>query len=207
LNLPIKNFLLACAGAALMTASAFAQGAIIRQGVTEAGGFLGASFGGEPTRIMGGGNVVYSLTRTFMPFGEVSYFRGVGQSTTAPLVGIPGATSTTNFSTPLTEFNAGFHLRVPIPRSRIIPYGVISVGAIHTPTRTIDTTATVSGTTCTTPFTVPSSTDFAVSGGGGIRYYTTERLGFRAEFKAYKAASGPLTNVFYRVAFGFFYQF
>jgi hypothetical protein len=56
-------------------------------------------------------------------------------------------------------------------------------------------------------FGVDSSTDFAVSGGAGIRYYTTERLGFRAEFKAFKPTSGMYTNPFYRVAFGFFYQF
>jgi hypothetical protein len=202
----MKNFLIACAAAAVMTASAFGQGAIIRQGVTEVGGFVGASFGIDQTRVMGGGNVVYSLTRTFMPFGEVSYFPGIGRSQDIP--GIAGGTQT--FSVPLTDFNVGFHLRVPIPRSRIIPYGVVSVGGIHTPSRNI--TANVPNPlnpSQTTPFTfaVDSGTDFAVSGGAGIRYYTTERLGFRAEFKAYKPTSGQYTNPFYRVAFGFFYQF
>jgi hypothetical protein len=206
LNLPIKNFLIACAGAAVLTASAFAQGAIIRQGVTEVGGFVGASFGIDQTRVMGGGNVVYSLTRTFMPFGEFSYFPGIGRSQSIP--GIAGATET--FSVPLTDFNAGFHLRVPIPRSRIIPYGVISAGAIHTPSRTVTGSfqnSLASGQTITNTFPVDATTSFAVSGGGGIRYYTTERLGFRAEFKAYKPTSGTYTSPFYRVAFGFFYQF
>jgi hypothetical protein len=45
-----------------------------------------------------------------------------------------------------------------------------------------------------------------------IRYCTTERLGFRAEFKACKPTGGGdatktglNTNTFYRLAFGFFY--
>jgi len=43
---------------------------------------------------------------------------------------------------------------------------------------------------------------------GEIRYYTTERFGFRVEFKAYKpVGAGTYNNVFYRVAGGFCYQF
>jgi hypothetical protein len=219
LNLPVRNLLIACAAAALTAASAFAQGAIIRQGVFEVGGFAGVSFssgtssngaGGtattiSQTRVMGGGNVVYSLTRTFMPFVEVSYFPGIER--TQSLTGISGATET--YSVPLTDFNGGFHLRIPIPRSHVIPYGVISMGAIHTSSVTTTATIPVPGTTTTTTLTfpVPSTTEAAVSGGVGIRYYTTERLGFRAEFKAYHPVSGANTNTFVRLAFGFFYQF
>jgi hypothetical protein len=43
LNLPMKRLLIVCAGVAVMTISAFAQ-QIIRQGVTEVGGFAGMSF-------------------------------------------------------------------------------------------------------------------------------------------------------------------
>jgi hypothetical protein len=188
-----------------MASGAFAQGVIIRQGVTEVGGFVGASFGIDQTRVMGGGNVVYSLTRTFMPFGEVSYFPGIGR--TQNLVGVQGGSVA--FSIPLTDFNFGFHLRVPIPRSRIIPYGVISLGGIHTPARNITANIPLPGGGGTFPETFPvdSETDFAISGGAGIRYYTTERLGFRGEFKAYKPLTGTYTNPFYRVAAGFFFQF
>ncbi|HMD72213.1 MAG TPA: hypothetical protein VKF41_12750 [Bryobacteraceae bacterium] len=193
--------------AALTGVSAFAQNApIIRQGVTEVGGFVGASYGIDQTRVMGGGNVVYSLTRTLMPFGEVSYFPGIGR--TQSVTGIPGATE--SYSIPLTDFNFGFHLRIPIPKSRVIPYGVISVGGIHTPERNVTATfpnpANPSQVIITPPFQVDSSTNFAVSGGGGLRYYATERLGFRVEFKAYRP-TGTYTNTFYRVAGGFFYQF
>jgi hypothetical protein len=179
---------------------------IIRQGVTEVGGFVGASYGIDQARVMGGGNVVYSLTKTFMPFGEVSYFPGIGR--TQSVTGIPGATET--FSVPLTDFNFGFHLRVPIPKSRIIPYAVISIGGIHSPQRSVTATfpnPVNPGQVITTPpFQVNSSTDFAFSGGGGLRYYATERLGFRVEFKAYRP-SGTYTDAFYRVTGGFFYQF
>jgi hypothetical protein len=154
---------------------------------------------------MGGGNVVYSLTTALMPFGEVSYFPGIGRKAT--IAGVANATET--FSVPITDFNFGFHLRVPIPRSRVIPYGVISVGGIHSPDR--DTTLTQPdpfnpGKTISIPFHVTASTDFAFSGGGGLRFYATERMGFRAEFKAYKP-SGTYTDPFYRVTGGFFFQF
>jgi hypothetical protein len=215
--MPMKRLLFICAGAAIMTVSAFAQGAIIRQGVTEVGGFVGISFsnggsfgtqgsGTNQTNVMGGGNVVYSLTRTFMPFVEASYFPAIVHSFSSCCINNAPVTYSSGVS--LTDFNGGFHLRVPIPRSHIIPYGVISVGAIHTP-----------GFSELPPSPFPSQSysggnQFAVSGGGGIRYYTTERLGFRAEFKAYKptgggdiALTGLNTRVFYRVAFGFFFQF
>lgn len=202
----------------LLTAAAIVSAAIparsqdapiIRKGVTEVGGFVGGSYGevspSDRTRVMGGGNVVYSLTRPLMPFAEFSYFPGIGRSRNVP--GIANAVEI--FSVPLTDFNAGFHLRVPIPKSRIIPYAVISVGVIHSPERTV----TAEYPDPFNPsrkvqdrFTALSSTDFAVSGGGGIRLYATERLGFRGEFKAYKP-TGTFTSAFYRATGGFFFQF
>jgi hypothetical protein len=208
----MKRFLFVCAGAAVITVSAFAQqqGAIIRQGVTEVGGFVGMSFsngggsGTNQTHVMGGGNVVYSLTRTFMPFVEVSYFPAIVHSFSGCCINNAPINYTNSVS--LTDFNGGFHLRVPIPRSKIIPYGVISAGLIHTPGYNEVPPPPF------TPLAVPGGNQFAVSGGGGIRYYTTERLGFRAEFKAYRPTGGDVTkglnnNTFYRLAFGFFYQF
>jgi len=192
--------------AALSAVPVLAQNApIIRQGVTEVGGFVGASYGLDKTRVMGGGNVVYSLTRIFMPFAEVSYFPGIGRSQSVPAV--PGAVET--FSIPVTDFNFGFHLRVPIPKSRIIPYAVASAGGIHTPQREVTATypdLSNPGQIDSLTFQASPTTSFAVSGGAGLRYYATERLGFRAEFKAYRP-TGTYTNPFYRVAFGFFYQF
>src|ERR1035437_4309971 len=151
---------------------------IIRQGVTEVGGFVGASYGIDQARVMGGGNVVYSLTKTFMPFGEVSYFPGIGR--TQSVTGIPGATET--FSVPLADFNFGFHLRVPIPKSRIIPYAVISIGGIHSPQRSVTATfpnPVNPGQIITTPpFQVNSSTDFTFSGGCPLRRSSQFQHGF-----------------------------
>src|SRR6478672_5742836 len=102
-----RNRLMLCLAAALLPLAipARAQDApIIRKGVTEVGGFVGGSYGAvspsDRTRIMGGGNVVYSLTRPLMPFAEFSYFPGIGRSRNVP--GIPNAVEI--FSVPLTDF-------------------------------------------------------------------------------------------------------
>src|SRR5689334_4306849 len=129
-----SNRLAVSFGILLLARPVMAQAPIIRQGVVEAGGFVGASYGIDQTRAMGGGNVVYSLTKALMPFGEFSYFPGIGRTVTARGL----ANTTLNFSIPIEDFNFGFHLRVPIPRSRVIPYGVISVGGIHSPSRTVN---------------------------------------------------------------------
>jgi hypothetical protein len=178
---------------------------IIRTNTVEAGGFIGASYGIDKTRAMGGGNAVYSLTRELMPFAEISYFPGIGR--TATVSGIAGCRST--FSIPITDFNVGLHLRVPIPKSRIIPYGVLGFGVIHSPARTENVACPDpfdSSKTVMLPLPVTSSTDFTTSFGGGLRFYVTERVGFRGEFKGYKP-TGTFTDVFYRVTGGFFYQF
>lgn len=186
--------------------SAWAQPApIIRTHTSEIGGFAGASYGLDKTRIMGGGNIVYSLTRVIMPFAEVSYFPGIGR--TLPVEG--SSTGKATVSVPITDFNFGLHVRVPIPKSRVIPYAVISFGGIHSP----DGTASVSVPNPLNPAqmlmtNVPYSaqTSYATSAGGGLRFYTGERWGFRAEFKAY-VPRGTFSDPFYRVTAGFFYQF
>ncbi len=177
---------------------------IIRTHVTEVGGFVGASYGVDHSRVMGGGNVVYSLTRVIMPFAEVSYFPGIER--TVPSV-TPGFS--TKYDIPVTDFNFGLHIRVPIPRSRVVPYGVIACGGLYQPggigqgfgpNGPVDTvTREIAGTV------------YATSFGGGLRYYMNERLGFRVEFKGYATASGANTFLshgnIYRLTGGFFFQF
>lgn len=187
-------------------ASAWAQPApIIRTHTSEIGGFVGASYGLDKTRVMGGGNIVYSLTRVIMPFAEVSYFPGIGRN--IPVAGSPSGSATV--SVPITDYNFGLHVRVPIPKSRVIPYAVISFGGVHSP----DITASVllpdplnPGRTVTDMVPVKGQTSYATSAGGGLRFYTGERWGFRAEFKAY-VPRGTFSDPFYRVTAGFFYQF
>jgi hypothetical protein len=201
----MKTVMLTAAMAIVLGNSLHAQPApILRAHTTEIGGFLGASYGIDKARIMGGGNICYSVIREVMPFAEVSYFPGIGR--TAAVSGIQGATAT--FSLPITDFNFGVHLRVPIPKSRVIPYGVLSFGAIHNAAHTeqIQFPDQLNpGKFVTTPFNVGAETHFATSFGGGLRLYATERLGFRGEFKAYKPTGG--IDVFYRATGGFFFQF
>jgi len=195
-----------CAVATSLPRTAVAQNApILRVHIFEAGGFVGASYGIDKARVMGGANLVYSLTRELMVYAEGSYFPGIGR--TANVIGISGSKST--FNIPITDVNFGVHLRLPIPKSRVIPYGVLGAGLIHSPGRTenfVTPDPFRPGATTTTPYPITASTDFAVSFGGGLRYYTTERLGFRGEFKAYKP-TGAFTDMFYRATGGFFFQF
>jgi hypothetical protein len=198
------------ARAALLAATAFvfaggclrAQAPILRTNTVEIGPFIGGSYGIDQARVMGGGNIVYSLTREVQLLGEVSYFPGIGRKSTVS--GLNGASST--FNIPITDFNFGMHFRLPIPKSHVIPYGVISFGAIHNSAHTEHISYTNPlGQPATTDYPVAASTNYATSFGAGIRYYVTERLGFRTEFKGYKP-TGNL-DAFYRVAGGFFYQF
>jgi hypothetical protein len=182
-------------------------GAILRTHTTEVGGFIGASYGVDKARVMGGGNVAFSVTRELMPFAEVSYFPGIGR--TATVTGIDLANS--KYSLPIQDVNFGLHFRVPIPKSRVIPYGVISFGLIHNSehTETITYPDTLRpGQMATLQLQVPAATNFATSFGGGIRVYATERLGFRGEFKGYKPSGGDVKlDAFYRVTGGIFFQF
>ena len=185
---------------------------ILRSHTTEIGGFVGQTFGVEQTSTMGGGNICYSITREFMPFGEFSYFPGVGR--TVPVSGLDNTTA--RFDLPVEDFNFGLHVRIPIPKSHVIPYGVISFGAIHVNSHdeTITFPDKVNGGFQSIKQSVPSSTNYATSFGGGLRFYTGEHWGFRVEAKGYKPTGGvggqpvgQVLGVFYRVTGGFFYQF
>jgi hypothetical protein len=192
------------------------SGAILRRGTTEIGGFAGRTFGVDTATAMGGGNISYAVLREVMVLGEFSYFPGVEQTTA--VTGIPGATA--RIKVPLEDFNFGIHFRVPVP-GRVIPYGVISFGALHINSNTLSVSVPDPfrpGQFTVTPVPVASSSTYATSFGGGIRFYAGEHYGFRVEAKGYKptgnvagtlggqSISTPL-GVFYRVAGGFFYQF
>lgn len=175
---------------------------IIKTHVTEVGGFVGGTFRVDHTRVMGGGNIVYSLTRVIMPFAEVSYFPGIEQRSAGSQPG-----SYVLYKVPFTAFNAGLHVRVPIPRSRIIPYGLIAAGALH---EGANTSTNVDPTGFALSAHNPSRLLYATSFGGGLRYYVNERLGFRGEVEGYVPVVGATSvkiGTFYRVAAGFFFQF
>jgi len=177
---------------------------IVRTGNTEVGGFVGASFGIDKARVMGGGNIAYAATRVVMAYVEFSYFPGIGRKLTVPL-GTAGRTAQFNFQVPLYDFHGGVHLRVPVKDSRVIPYGVIGVGMIHTLKRTEQVNISDSLGSFNIPVDVPARSDFALNFGGGLRFYVNERHGFRVEVKAYRP-TGTFTDIFGKVEFGYFFQ-
>jgi hypothetical protein len=187
----LSRFTTASALAVLSAFAVFGQAPVVRTGNTEIGGFVGASYGIDEARVMGGGNVAYALTRAIMPYAEYSYFPGIGRNQ-----------GSVHYTIPLNDLNAGVHLRVPIRESKIIPYGVFGMGLIHSsPTTATDVRPDGS----TLPVDVPAYNSFAINFGGGLRYYTNERYGFRVEAKVYKP-TGTFTDTFAKFEFGFFFQ-
>src|SRR5579859_961379 len=155
----------------LAAATSFAQtkvsdAPVVRSNTVELGGFVGASYGIDDARVMGGGNICYSVIPLLVPFAEYSYFPGIQKAATT--YGIPGATS--SYSIPIQDVNFGLHLRVPKPRWRVIPYAVISFGLIHNSAHADQ--VTIPGQpgfpSDVESKQIPANTSFAASFGGGI---------------------------------------
>lgn len=186
--------LLGAVGLSAQTAS------VVRSGSYEVGGFIGASYGIDDFRFMGGANVTYAANKYILPYAEFSYFPGIGRSQSRT---IPGLTQPVkiSYNIPLTDFHGGVHIRMPIREFPIVPYAVIGVGMIHAPERQFN--VNVEG--IQVPFTSAASTDAAVNFGGGLRYYINQRFGIRGEAKVYKP-TGQFKDTFGKVEFGFFIQ-
>lgn len=173
----------------------------------EVGLFGGESYGLDRFRPMGGANVAYGLSCALYPFAEASYLPGILRTVNVPT---GSTTSAQQFSVNMTDFHAGLHVRLPRPESRVLPYGVIGVGLI----RGSKSTGTVYNVSDfgTVAFTqqIPASTNFAVDFGAGLRFFFTERIAMRIEFKGFKPTSAPTPlepKVFYRFAIGPVFQF
>jgi hypothetical protein len=78
----LSGFTSCCLGLILCLPLAAQDVPAVRKGATEVAGFVGASYGIDEFRVMGGGNVAYALTREIMPYAEVSYFPGIGRRDT-----------------------------------------------------------------------------------------------------------------------------
>jgi len=197
----MKNLLQASCLAAFAMLGLTAQTAsVVRSGSYEVGGFVGASYGIDESRWMGGANVTYAASKYILPYTEFSYFPGIGRKQSRT---IPGLSQPVNisYSIPLTDFHGGVHIRIPIRELPIVPYGVFGVGMIHAPERQFS----VNVENIQVPFTSAASTNAAVNFGGGIRYYINQRFGIRGEAKLYKP-SGQFSETFGKVEFGFFIQ-
>jgi hypothetical protein len=168
---------------------------------TEIGGFAGASYGIDRFRFMGGANIARAWKhRFFMPYGEFSYFPGIGRRETLR------DGSLREFEIPLYDVNAGVHIRVPVHERFFVPYGVLGVGVIHTP-QTTRTVVDLGPPRQEVELRLAGTTDFAVNAGGGIRVYVIAgKLGFRVEAKVYKP-TGQYTDTFGKVVGGIFFQF
>jgi hypothetical protein len=177
-----------------------------KPGNFELGLFGGESYGLDRFRPMGGGNIAYGLNCRFFPFAEASYLPGVLRTVN---VATGPNTSTQQFDVNMIDFHAGLHIRVPLPESRVLPYGVVGAGLI----RGSESTATVYNVSPigVVPFlhTIPASTNFAVNFGAGLRFFFSERFAVRVEFKGFKPTSAPTPlepRVFYRFAIGPVFQ-
>ncbi len=200
----------------LAAVAASAQSAsVVRQGSYEIGGMLGASYGIDKFRIMGGGNVTFAATRVILPYFEYTYFPGLGRRLETVAAGTDRPVQYT-FETPLSDVHAGVHIRIPIAESRVVPYLVAGVGVIHSPEKVVNATFSIAqGQTDSIQITAPSDTTPAVNAGGGIRYYVNQRFGLRVEAKAYKpiadytafpGVGSPESAIFGKVVGGIFFQ-
>jgi hypothetical protein len=179
---------------------------VVKSGNLELGLFGGESYGLDRFRPMGGGNIAYGLSRALFPFAEVSYLPGILRTVNVPT---GATTSTQQFNINMTDFHAGLHIRVPRPESRVVPYAVVGAGLI----RGSKTSGTVYVATNfgVVPFTqtIPSSVNFAVDFGAGLRFFFNEHFAVRLEFKGFKPTSAPPPlepKVFYRFAIGPVFQ-
>lgn len=191
---------------AIVPASCFAQGggSFVRSGSFEVGGFVGASYGVDQFRVMGGGNVTYAVNKWILPYAEYSYFPGIARSVN---LNLPGITGSQTISAPLSDFHGGVHIRVPIRESPIVPYAVFGVGGLTRFEHTVNVSYVgADGLNHTIPTQVLGGTDAAINFGGGLRYYVNQRFGLRVEAKGYKTVNSDFTPVFGKVEFGFFYQ-
>src|SRR4051794_32326848 len=172
---------------------------VVRSGSFEIGPFLGASYGIDRVRVMGGGNVTFAVNKYLLPYAEFSYFPGIGRSTTGSF-DATGRVFATKYSIPLSDFHGGIHLRLPVFREKpVVPYLVFGLGGLTHFQRTVKASYTdASGTSTNIDLPVAGGTDFAINTGGGIRFYLGQRFGFRVEAKAYKP-TGAFPDVFGKV--------
>jgi len=154
---------------------------------------------------MGGGNITFAVNKYLLPYAEFSYFPGIGREQTGTFSGT-GATFTSRYSIPLSDFHAGVHIRFPIHEKPVVPYGVFGMGALtHFRNNVTETFTDASGNISQLPLTVPGGSNFAINFGGGVRFYLSQHFGLRIEAKAYKP-TGVYSQVFGKVEGGFFFQ-
>ena len=199
----------------LFAVGASAQSAaVVRKGSYEIGGMIGASYGIDKFRVMGGGNVTFAATRVVLPYFEYTYFPGLNRQFDFTIQDT-GRSGSSIYEVPLTDVHAGVHIRIPVAESKFVPYLVAGLGMIRSPARdVVINVGTAGGGVGTFTDTTPADTSLAANFGGGLRYYVNQRFGFRLEAKAYTPLSDfagteigtPQTKVFSKFVGGIFIQ-
>lgn len=184
--------------------NANAQVSVVRPNSIEVGPFVGATFGFDKVRVMAGGNVTYAVTKRILPYIEYSYFPSIVRTSAA---GRPPGSQTASGEVAVQDFHAGIHFRFPIHEFPVVPYAVVGLGALIYPDRFITFTSNVPGVIPDPPLPVDGAADFAVSFGGGLRYYRGQKWGMRFEGMMYKPTGTDFHTVFGKLEFGLFYQF
>jgi hypothetical protein len=171
------------------------------------GVFPGASYGLDQFRAMVGGNVAWAATKYIMPYGELSFFPEIPRERSRTDGNIQQDFTA---KARIYDTHGGVHLRIPIKESRIVPYLAVGAGFVRS---RLDITGKQTETfrdgskqiSAVAPSTRNAS-DFAVNGGGGLRFYAGERWGFRFEAKVYRANTGDFQGNFAKIVGGLFYQ-
>jgi hypothetical protein len=186
---------------------AWAQGTSCKKGNLELGLFGGESYGLDRFRPMGGGNVAYGLSCALFPFAEMSYLPGILRTNNAAST---NTASYRQFNVNMTDFHAGFHIRIPRPEWKVVPYGVVGLGLIRGAQSTaVFYNLSAIGQVDVQRQTVPSNVNLAFDFGGGLRFFFSERFALRMEFKAFQPTSAPAPmdpHIFFRFAIGPVFQ-
>src|SRR5262249_54051667 len=131
----------------------------VRSGSFEVGPFIGASYGIDELRVMGGGNITFALNKWVLPYAEYSYFPGIGRNATGSDAVI--GQYKLHYSIPISDFHGGVHLRIPIRESPIVPYLVFGAGGLTHFDRVVTATYTAAnGSVSQQQARIAGGTDF-----------------------------------------------
>jgi hypothetical protein len=193
----------------------------VRKGDKELGFFAGGTYGLDKWNGFGGTNFSWAITKYIMPYVEYSFFPEIPRDNIRTPDSTPGSTRYTvgSYSARIQDIHGGVHIRAQKGSSMFVPYLVAGFGGLGIRLTTQSQLYGAAGgkdcpgsaSDCVIgPASSSQSNEFdaAINGGAGVRIYTTERVGFRVEYKAYKPLTGTsqATPVFWKVEGGIFFQ-
>lgn len=172
--------------------------------VTGFGGGVHARAGGQgSTKGLGGGGLTVAAHRSIWVVGEFGYIP-LGSFSVAALE-LPGGIVTGSASGRLYAFDGGLHFSIPAGGSKAAPYVAIGAG-VGRFSGSGQLSVGIGSQRSVISFD-ESETNLGVGGGFGLRYWASDKWGFRPEVRIsrYFAEGGGVTVV--RFTFGVFYNF